>query len=213
MKKAALFLNGKPPQRSEINAVFADPSVLLVFCTDGAYNYLLPHRPDTVVGDFDSISRSRIHSGVEIVSFGAEKDYTDGYLAMKILLERGYTDIDVYGAYGGRPDMQESNYTLLALAHKKGARARLCGTQTAFLCDGYCALSLKKGARFSLVPFTDSVHIVYTKGLKYALADYTMHKYDSIDAPDYIMGVSNEAACEEVQFQVSSGIALVFAET
>lgn len=213
MKKAVLFLNGKPPQRSEIDAVFADSSVLLVFCTDGAYRYLLPHQPDAVVGDFDSISRARVQSGVEILSFGAEKDFTDGYLAMKILLERGYTDIDVYGAYGGRPDMQESNYTLLALAHKKGVRARLCGKQTAFLCDGYCTLTLPKGARFSLVPFTDTVHIVYTKGLKYALADYTMHKYDSVDAPDYIMGVSNEATGEEVQLQVSDGIALVFAET
>ena len=213
MKKAVLFLNGKPPQRSEMNAVFADPSVQLVFCTDGAYNYLLPHLPDAVVGDFDSLSRARIQSGVEIISFGAEKDYTDGFLAMKILLERGYTDIDVYGAYGGRPDMQESNYTLLALAHKKGARARLCGRQTAFLCDGDCTLSLKAGARFSLVPFTDTVHIVYTKGLKYALSDYTMHKYDGVDAPDYIMGVSNEATGEDVQLRVSSGIALLFAET
>ncbi|MDE7396038.1 MAG: thiamine diphosphokinase [Clostridiales bacterium] len=214
MKKAVLFLNGKPPQRSEIDAVFADPSVVLVFCTDGAYSYLLPHLPDTVVGDFDSVSRSRIRSGVEIISFGVEKDYTDGYLAMKILLERGYTDIDVYGAYGGRPDMQESNYTLLALALKKGARARFCGKQTAFLCNDSLSCTLKKGARFSLVPFTDTVHIVYTKGLKYALTDYTMHKFDDVDSPDYVMGVSNEATgTEDVQVAVSEGIALVFAET
>lgn len=213
MKKAVLFLNGKPPQRSEIEAVFADPSVLLVFCTDGAYTYLLPHLPDAVVGDFDSVARARIQSGVEIISFGAEKDFTDGYLAMKILLERGYTDIDVYGAYGGRPDMQESNYTLLALALKKGARARLCGKQNTYLCNGEITLSLAKGATFSLVPFTDTVHIVYTKGLKYALTDYTMRKFETVDAPDYVMGVSNEATGEEdVRVAVSDGVALVFAE-
>ncbi len=212
MKKAVLFLNGRPPVRALIDRAFADPTVALVFCTDGAYKYLLPHLPDAVVGDFDSVARTSIKAGIELIQFSREKDCTDGFLAMRILIERGYKEIDVYGAYGGRPDMQESNYLLLALAQNCGVRARLCGTQNTYLVTDRFSCKLPLGARLSLVPFTDKAHIVYTKGLKYPLSDYALSRFDAVDSPDFIMGTSNQATEEEVEVAVGRGAVLVFVE-
>ena len=113
MKKGVLFLNGEPPQIDIIEKAVSQG--VPVYCTDGAYAYLSAVRvPDTVIGDFDSFAVENVCESCETVAFSADKDYTDGFLAVKIMIERGFTDIDIFGAYGGRPDMAESNYLLLA---------------------------------------------------------------------------------------------------
>ncbi|MDE6397897.1 MAG: thiamine diphosphokinase, partial [Clostridiales bacterium] len=213
MKKGYLFLNGEPPEKDELRAVAnartADRS-LAVYCTDGAYRYLRGAlMPDTVLGDFDSMPCEEASGVCEILAYPPEKDYTDGFLAVKIMAERGYRAIDISGAYGGRPDMAESNFGLLALAHKAGVRARFCGNMQTYLVSGVFATELAKGATFSMVPFSDMAHIVYTKGLKYSLHDYAMYKYADIDAPDYVMGVSNEALGGRAEVAIHEGLALI----
>ena len=211
MKKGVLFLNGEPPQIDIIEKAVSQG--VPVYCTDGAYAYLSAVRvPDTVIGDFDSFAVENVCESCETVAFSADKDYTDGFLAVKIMIERGFTDIDIFGAYGGRPDMAESNYTLLALALKSGVRARFCGKMSAYMTNGLFCAHVQTGATLSLVPFTDVLHILHTKGLKYALTDYTMKRFDGIESSRYIMGVSNVCECESVEISVGNGVALVFIE-
>lgn len=215
MKKGILFLNGTPPRQNCIENIAARKRTekFSVFCTDGAYTYITPFiRPDAVVGDFDSLDRQSVVGESEIIAFSADKDYTDGYLAVKIMIERGYEDIDIYGAYGGRPDMAESNYVLLALALKAGISARFCGEMNTYMINGSISFSAAKDAVVSLVPFTDSVHILYTKGLKYALSDYTMQKLEGIESVDYVMGVSNAGMGNQAEIALDAGVALVFVE-
>lgn len=214
--KGALFLNGEPPTAEALKKVLSERkngSVSAVYCTDGAYSYVKDvFLPDVVVGDFDSLNRDEVGDCVECVSFPTDKNFTDGYLAIKIMAERGFAEIDIFGGYGGRPDMAESNYLLLVLAEQCGVRARLCGVLNAYLVSGYFSLRLKKGALFSVVPFTDSVHILYMKGLKYALSDYTMSKTAWVAKDDYVMGVSNASVGESVELAVDGGTALVFVQ-
>ena len=209
MKKGVLFLNGEPPQIDIIEKAVSQG--VPVYCTDGAYAYLSAVRvPDTVIGDFDSFAVENVCESCETVAFSADKDYTDGFLAVKIMIERGFTDIDIFGAYGGRPDMAESNFALLAYALKKGVKAVFCGEMNAYLVRGKFTANTQIGATVSIVPFSDKVHILYTKGLKYALTDYEMCKFDNVDAPDYRRGVSNESSEENVEVETDGGTALLF---
>lgn len=210
--KGILFLNGDPPQVDIIKTIASEYGESAIYCTDGAYNYLTDYlNPGVIIGDFDSLDRTSIKRG-EIITFDSDKNFTDGYLALKIMTERGFTDIDIYGAYGGRPDMAESNFTLLTFALKKGIKARFCGGTVAYMINGMLAEYVKKGVTVSLVPFSDNLHILYTRGLKYVLTDYTMKKFDNVDSADYIMGVSNISEEEHIEIAIDSGIALVFIE-
>ena len=42
-----------------------------------------------------------IPKNIEVIRYRAEKDDTDTMLAVKLALEKGYTDICIYGALGG----------------------------------------------------------------------------------------------------------------
>lgn len=213
MKKGLLFLNGTPPSKllfSQIDLNFDK------FCTDGAFNYLKKYcLPDFIVGDFDSIklSKNSIPESIKILKFPAEKDFTDGFLAVKIMIEQDFDVIDIYGALGGRPDHEMSNYLLLSLASKAGITARFVGEKfDIHLAKTKFNATTKIGKIVSLVPFSDKVHILYTKGLKYPIENLVMQKYEDIDKANYIMGVSNCAESENIEYAIQDGLALVYLE-
>lgn len=214
MKKGVLFLNGAPPDTDAlIGAQVAKRGGASVYCTDGAYSYVSRvFLPDAVVGDFDSIDEDIVDVSCEKISFPSEKDFTDGFLALKEMISRGIDDIEIFGAYGGRPDMEESNYMLLALALKSGVSAVMRGEFSTYMINTSFVSNVKKGAIVSLVPFTDSVHILYTKGLKYALCDYTMNRFEGIEKDNFIMGVSNLSVSERIEIGIDDGAALVFVQ-
>ena len=199
--KAYLFLNGDPPRR-------LPEKDRLSVCADGAYTYLAARNylPDVVLGDFDSVSLTAVDPAVEIVRFPVEKDYTDGHLAVRLLAERGCTELEIYGAFGGsRPDHALCNYSLLAYARELGMQAVLADdAYTVRLLTGTYSATAAKGAVVSLVPFSDEIHILYTKGLKYVAEGLTVDK-------THIVSVSNAALGG--MFSVSvTGSALLFVE-
>ena len=80
--KGLLFLNGTPPLKTEIEKAVAENKDSKIYCTDGAYTYLSNVcLPNTVVGDFDSVAREEINCKCEIITFNADKDFTDGFLS------------------------------------------------------------------------------------------------------------------------------------
>ncbi|MFA9382090.1 MAG: thiamine diphosphokinase, partial [Acetanaerobacterium sp.] len=80
-----------------------------VICADGGYDTALRIgiTPHLFVGDMDSVRMSP--EGCEIMLSPAEKDDTDTMLAAKIAIERGYTDITIFGGLGGRLDHTLAN--------------------------------------------------------------------------------------------------------
>src|SRR5699024_11235539 len=66
--------------------------------------------------DFDSINANelkKIRKTIDLDIVPSEKDYTDSELALLDLRDKGYKNIDVYGALGGRLDHELINIQLL----------------------------------------------------------------------------------------------------
>lgn len=196
---AILFLNGDKP------AALPDTAGRFVVCADGAYAYARPCNPDVVLGDFDSFNLTDVPAGVEIVRHPVQKNYTDGHLAVEFLHERGVRDVQIYGATGGaRPDHELCNYSLLAYARELGMTAELVADAVTvrFLRDEVFTGSAPEDTLVSVVPFSDIIHILYTKGLKYRAECLTVDKV-------HIVSVSNAALGGEFSVSVT-GSALLF---
>ena len=58
-----------------------------------------------------------------------EKDDTDTLLAVRVALEKGYRDIRIYGAFGGRLDHTLANLATLEFLRQQGANGFLAGVR------------------------------------------------------------------------------------
>ncbi len=196
-KNFVILLNGEP-YRGEIDAENST-----VLCCDGAYSWAKNRvRIDENLGDFDSLSE--VPSPLPSQRFPAEKNETDGELAVDRALSLGATDIDFYGGEGKRADHFLGNLHLLYKAKKLGVNARLIGNEAEFtLCgEGEQQFPCKVGQTFSLLPFGGDAHIMELKGVKYA-ADDLLLSYGST------RGVSNLTKEEKFSFRVEKGYVLV----
>ncbi len=205
-KRAVIFLNGNPP--SDDLAEKIDFGDAFVVCADGAYDYASKFcRPDLLVGDFDSLS-SEADESVCIERVPVKKDFTDSQLAVHRAVENGCDTIDIYGAFGGRRDHELVNYSLLALADRLGVAAVLRGEEgdVAFVTPSRpFSARLEKGATVSLVPYSDNVHILYTKGLLFEAADVSVDKTE-------IFTTSNVVSGDAVEYRLTCGTALLLYE-
>lgn len=223
--KALLFLNGQKPSKKIMDSI--DFQNNYVVCADGAFNYLKDKAKfiDLIVGDFDSIKHGKksedkflkdnIYSHIEISAFNSEKDYTDSYLAIKILIEKGYDEIEIYGATGKkRIDHQEYNYLLLGFCSENNIKAKIIDSMfdIYFVSNSIFNIDIQKNKIVSLVPYGDSSHILYSKGLKYPLIELTLNKHNCSNSKDLVMGVSNISIENNIEFRVSAGAVLTFLE-
>ena len=181
--RAILLLNGQP-YRGEINTQNA-----FVVCCDGAYEWAKDKvRIDKNVGDYDSLPYVPTPPPSKI--YPAEKDFTDGEIAMNALFERGVDTIEIYGGGGGREDHFLGNLHLLYLAHARDVSAQFI-TETSVIFPGNGKVTLKgaKGATFSVLPFGGPVHIIKSTGCKYA--------YPEVIGYGECRGISNVVVSDE----------------
>ena len=95
MKRGVIFLNGEP-YRGPMDCEGA-----LTVCCDGALRWAeCRARIDIKAGDFDSLGF--VPAGA--LTYPSEKNFTDGEIALDLLIGRGCGRIDIYGAGGGRED-------------------------------------------------------------------------------------------------------------
>ncbi|MEI6602541.1 MAG: thiamine diphosphokinase [Clostridia bacterium] len=159
-------------------------------------------RPNLIIGDFDSISKSTENdfSKVEKLVFPPEKDMTDGELALREAVKRGYTEIIFFGSMGGRIDHLLQNIFLLELADSLGAHATIeydKGTLE-LLTENNTEVVFKvaKGNTVSLIPISSIVEGVTTEGLRYSLKNAKIERGSSL-------GVSNVADINAVNKKVT----------
>jgi thiamine pyrophosphokinase len=129
--------------------------------------------PELWTGDFDSVDeamRGR-HGDVPTRIYPAEKDLTDGEIAIEAALEMGATSLVLVGAFGG----PRADHAFLHLAAAIGLAERgietmiTSGTQEGVpLLPGRMALDFAHGTLFSVLAFSDLAGLTL-EGVKWPL--------------------------------------------
>lgn len=169
----------------------------LVIGVDGGYQRLLDEGIDAdfVVGDFDSFVGT---PPTEALRYPSEKDVTDLEIALELATKQGATQMDVYGALGGRIDMTFANVGLLEsypgmVLHGKG--------QTIYLVTGGEHTIPKRDESYlSFMPWKTAT--ISIEGVQYPL---NCHDIKSEEA----LTVSNEWSEERAVLTVHKGTVLV----
>lgn len=180
--------------------------------------------PDIVMGDFDSLGRmpAGLPEETEVLVFSKHKDESDMELALRVAQERGFDEVVVYGALGGRLDHSLANLQLLAAFSEQGLRVMAVdpyqfeqdsgendggvaiGTALAFL-TGPAELELAPhpGATVSVFSLSDVALDVNETGLAYPLDHATLTYRTS-------RGLSNELTGVPAKVSVAEGTLVVF---
>lgn len=181
----------------------------LVICVDGGAAHIRNFgiKPDVLMGDFDSISLEDYEyfsgTGVEIFKFPVEKDMTDTELAVEYAIDRGFQSIVIIGGLGTRFDHSLSNIFLLKRMLDKGVHGTVVNEYNLIsLVNRSIQLQREKGTKVTLLPFTEKVVGVTTKGLYYPLDNATIDIGST-------WGVSNEFISETAEVTLREGLLLV----
>ena len=200
--KALLFINGDAPQSLPNPENYG-----LIACTDGAFHYLkrlgFPmDKLDFISGDFDSHSGSDEDMYQEKFILTLDQEKTDFHKALEILLEKGFSEIDVFGGSGGEQDHFLGNLTV-AYAFKHRMNIKFYDEFSAYyFIPNHFKLEGVKNRMISLYPFP-LVNNVITKGLNWPLNNENLSITSRI-------GTRNFAIEDEISVDYESGDVLLF---
>ncbi len=139
---------------------------------------MLKVHPDLIIGDFDSAPPELLsrYQRLPRIEHPADKDMTDGALAIEHALQQGARQLLLIGALGG-PRSDHATMHLLQLAElaSRGIQALASsGLEEAWgLAAGEHAIDLPPGATFSLLAFTD-LRDVHLHGARWPLQGDTL---------------------------------------
>ncbi len=175
---------------------------------------LLAIKPDCIVGDFDTVNPAILHKylnreDVEIKRFLAEKDFTDTSAAVKQAIDMGSMEIHVLCATGTRLDHTISNIMLLQMILDAGVEGYIVDKNNRIRIIGgkRKRLDIKKTSKYryvSIIPLSEKVTGVSTKGMK-----YNVNNLDMYMGRDISMGVSNEVQETMGEILIKEGKALI----
>ncbi|AZA84975.1 thiamine diphosphokinase [Chryseobacterium lactis] len=200
--KVLLFINGDAP-KSLPNPEHYE----LIACTDGAFHYLkrmgFPlEKLDFISGDFDSHPGSDEDMYREKFILTLDQDKTDFHKALEIILEKGFSDIDVLGGSGGEQDHFLGNLSV-AYTFKDRVNLRFFDefSEYYFIPKDF-TLKGVKNRMISLYPFPSAENIT-TKGLNWPLTNGNLSITTRI-------GTRNFAVEDEVSVRYEAGDVLFF---
>lgn len=164
--------------------------------------------PDYLIGDFDSVSdtdyKAMADSGVQIVSYPAEKDMTDSEIAVELACEKGCDSVILLAAIGSRLDHSLSNISILKKLHDMGIEGLIADEHNEIrLISSSISLKREEGVFITLLPLAGCVKGVTTEGLYYPLSDATLEVGSS-------RGVSNRFSADIAVVTVREGYLLIF---
>lgn len=201
--RALVFANGQPPSL-QLMRDLARGAGLLVAADGGAgYAVAAGLTVQHVVGDLDSVSaaiRDALPPGA--VHRDPDPDHTDLEKAVAFCVARGYSEIDVVAAGGGRADHALANLSIPILFRGR-ARVRLIDDEFEIsLVEGSATIDRPAGTIVSLIAAAPCAGVT-TTGLRWDLDDH------SLAFSPY--GVHNEVARRPATVSVRSGDLLLFA--
>ena len=203
--RAVIFANGKLENQELVTSLLRSDDYLIAADGGAAHCKVLNINPDVVIGDMDSISSRLVEelqsSGTRFLTYPQDKDKTDLELALTFSQKIGADKLLLIGILGGRLDMSLAN--LLLLTKNEWSNAEITVIQrndVAYLINNSDPFSLegKTGDKVSLIPLSEKVEVVYTRGLRWKLHDDELSFGDT-------RGVSNELIAEMAEIKIKSG--------
>ena len=179
-----------------------------IFCDGGlSHAESLCIKPNLIVGDFDSCDSdvlSKYEEQCEIIKLPREKDDTDTLYAVKLAVERGYSDFLLLGAMGGRFDHALGNISILLYLEGLGKKAMLIDDYSVMQIAGSKPLLIEDNCSyFSVLTVAGDVSGVTIKNAKYPLENASL-------SADFQLGISNEVLPGKVaEVSVEHGRVLV----
>lgn len=173
-----------------------------VIAADAGYTILKKAgiTPDLIVGDFDSSDTPE--NDIETIVLNPIKDCTDTEFAVKKAVEKGFKDVLILGALGGRSDHSFANITLVAEYKNNDINITLITeNQIIYALKDETKSIAKADIYVSLFAF-GSVCNVTLEGMFYPLNNYSLSPYSAI-------GVSNEIVNDSAKITVNGGVLLV----
>ena len=150
----------------------------LIICCDGGARHVQYSgiKPDVIIGDMDSIDftllASYSTSGIKIIKYPKNKDYTDTELALDYALSMKPEAIFIWGALGGRIDHTMANVFLLCKGQEKGIKTYLMDEYgEAFVLDKEATFINETGKTVSLLALSPEVTGINLTGFLYHLKE------------------------------------------
>ncbi len=175
----------------------------LVIAADAGYLKIkeLGFTPDLAVGDFDSLGK--IPDDTEIIKHPVKKDDTDALLAIKIGIERGFSEFHFYGCTGNRLDHTLGALQILSFLAERGCRGYLFGEDfiATAIKDESLEFSEENKGNISIFAATSECEISI-EGLLYTLENKKI-------TYDFPIGVSNEFIGQKAKITVHKGTAII----
>ena len=211
--RCLIFLNGRRPEKLNENEMqfyrrLAASSDTII-CADGGLNIAagLNIEPDMVIGDMDSVRPQLLRETDEkkIMRYPADKDLTDGRLALEFAIKNGCSDIVISCAISDQTDHSLANIQMLASV-PEGVEACIMEPNVAVRLlkgPGRRVIDGKRGDRISLLPLSEKVTGITLEGLKYPMRDGEF----SIGGMN---GISNVMEGEEAAISVDKGVLGIF---
>ena len=195
-KKVFLLLNGEMPNKLPSLSDYE-----VICATDGAYQHLKEHniKPHFISGDFDSIET--LPKDIEVIHT-PNQDFTDFDKILKILFEKGFKNIDVFGASGKEQDHFLGNLHTAIHWKEKLNLTFFDNHSRYFLADKNTEMKNCNEKIISLIPFPDAKNIT-TKGLQYALYNENLSFGTRI-------GTRNKAIENKIEISFKTGELFIF---
>lgn len=209
MKRAIIFVNGNLSDLRQAKKIILKNDYLI--CADGGVGHALKLglTPQTVIGDFDSISLSLQkklgEKNIELIKHPRKKDETDFELAIQLALKRRFNKIIIFGILGDRIDHFLANIFLITKIQTKNPLIKIKiieGNKEIFILNKEAIIKGKIGDEVSIIPVSEKLEGLVTEGLEYKL-DNEILLFGST------RGVSNVMKKKSAKVTAVSGIGLI----
>ncbi len=201
MERCIIFTGGRPEPFIPGGLNVKDSFVI---AADKGYKYCkkLGIDPDLTIGDYDSLGF--VPDECEHIKYPKEKDDTDLMLAAREAINRGFTDITILCALGGRMDHVFANIQTLAFIRSEGAWGRILGAyeELILLTPGNYSFKKRDGYSLSLFAYSDIVEGLTIRGVKYPTTEIQLSNL-------FPLGASNEIISDTAEISFDKGLLLV----
>ena len=204
--KKCIIVSGAPNADIEYIKENINQSATII-AADSGYKILekIGIAPDVIVGDFDSSDKPE--TNIEIITFPVEKEATDTFNSVQLAAKRGYNDITVLNALGGRIDHTYSNMLCLDYCNKNGIKCRIADRKNRLsLITGTTALK-KEYQWFSLFAFLEESKGIKINGAHYDAGFFGLDAFDLMPGDQFAQ--SNYIENEECEISLDSGTLLL----